>query len=194
MRHERTILRGNRYNSQRDACERKGTRPQLSKSIPRLRAESLACRLVLQHPFPSCVNVVRGKVETYRLLSPMFSMRWQRFASRRRSAADDDKTQTRSRKDHGLTTDTQSTGLSGASFWLRILVLEVPPGSPINSETPKRHSTARVYGALSSSCGQSIIYRLPRRAINKISAAPRMPTANHCEHPIHLSTSVNPQT
>ena len=86
MRHERTILRGNRYNSQRDACERKDTRTQLPKYIPRLRAESLACPLVLQHPFPSCVNVVRGKVETYRLLSPMLlaAFRLLRVLVRRR--------------------------------------------------------------------------------------------------------------
>ena len=51
--HERTILRRNRHSSQRDANERKGTRLQLPKPIPRLRAEWLACPLVLQHPSTS---------------------------------------------------------------------------------------------------------------------------------------------
>ena len=68
---ERTILRGNHQSSQRHGKERGGTRPQLPKPIPRLPAEWLACRLVLQHVVSRSVNVSPGKSETYRLLPPM---------------------------------------------------------------------------------------------------------------------------
>ena len=69
---ERTILRGNHQSSQRHGKERGGTRPQLPKPIPRLPAEWLACRLVLQHVVSRSVNVSEKAKRT--ACSPLYTM------------------------------------------------------------------------------------------------------------------------
>ena len=71
MRQERTILRGNRYSTQTHAKKQKCMLPQLTKPLPRLRAELLACTFVHDRALPDLLIMVREKVEMVRLLGPM---------------------------------------------------------------------------------------------------------------------------